>query len=1305
MPDAKEAAPALEKRVLEDSTGTWGTIADAETGRDIAFSIEVLLPERVLTEDGVRCRIVDELPAGMELDLNSIRLSCGQDDVTERFDTRLDNGVLTIGAENLAGLGLVGESILRVDYTARLTSASPVGEGGSVNSARLELETDAESFVTPASRTAVLTYKLELTKVDASDHARTLAGARFVLGRTDGRFALVRDGFLYGWTDNEAAATQLESGPDGRIVVSGLDHGVYTLKETAAPSGYQGLGERVSFELRSDIAFDETAGKGRIVSLEIISGAGSSSGDTTQGALYGLVENVRVPSQIVPATGDSTQDPWPLAALGAILVGGAVFVGCHVRKAARKKYHPAHMAASLLLAAFCLLNHVACAPIRALAHEDGEQPTVFAALPDDDDANTLDGLGTKGEQARKGAVLLRGTRGAAVGVENESDIPRSTENSYINVLNMSRENAYVMVNDTENFACSVDSPTNTYINWSFEAPAYTGELGQSISSMVLYRGSAGTHGANDDVWGIDTIADTTGDGLVAIWFKDAGVLSDTGEPVSMLLKLTQYQIAPNYPDYYYRMEGNGCVETVSSYRDYRGSSTLGVPLLYIFQSAGANQTDPANARVWMNSVWCSGQMWSVSFYRSSEVPGGFTADRGYSIGSLGLSDDLLVSTATNGESYLARQYCYDLDIAGIRWLNENGSYSSTSPYVTPGNEFYHYGGAYLTRSGAESFSWTSGTVGSTYLSNASNLKSESYGNYSYWLHDPTKPEGGTTTGLRWKSAGDNHNTDWRNALASDILPSSSFAWVGTECATGINLNSQFTGTGSLRLCKSVDDGSSQAFPFAITLESPSYASGTLAWETLPGSFSYRIVDAGGAAVDSGTLQSGDTFNLSHGQTLQVTGIPEGTRYTVKELSHEGYQPAQESATGPLVSDEFVGTIVNGAESGLDITNVRMYAPADWSIVKQGDSGETLAGAEFTLCFYGDASDSSPTRRWILRSDADGRVVLDEAHLVEGDDFYRDKNGVIGLPLGVLTVEETVAPEGYLRDSQIRSYEIRDAGGSLECTVPHELLVGNTRITGTLEVSKEVRGTGADSDREFSFIVRFTLGGEPLSGVFGGETIADGSVTFALRAGESKMFTGIPAGCAFEVSEEETSGYQVEWSGNSGTITANSTATAVATNTYAASGTARLLLTKTYDSDGPALADEQFGFELHKGSPDGPLVQSTACDADGNIRFDLTFDQESAGMTHTYYVVEVNDGQSGVDYDTHAARVDVSVTDNGDGTLATDVTYTDATFTNSYRSYILPETGLGGVVGSLALGTSLVVGTVVSFVRMRRLGRI
>ena len=87
----------------------------------------------------------------------------------------------------------------------------------------------------------------------------------------------------------------------------------------------------------------------------------------------------------------------------------------------------------------------------------------------------------------------------------------------------------------------------------------------------------------------------------------------------------------------------------------------------------------------------------------------------------------------------------------------------------------------------------------------------------------------------------------------------------------------------------------------------------------------------------------------------------------------------------------------------------------------------LDEAQFTLRYY-DAQTDNPTGNakytWIFRTafDDEGKAIVkfDRAHFVEGDsiDTLTNSAGLFFLPLGTFTIEETLAPKLYARDTVV-----------------------------------------------------------------------------------------------------------------------------------------------------------------------------------------------------------------------------------------------------------------------------------------------
>jgi hypothetical protein len=95
---------------------------------------------------------------------------------------------------------------------------------------------------------------------------------------------------------------------------------------------------------------------------------------------------------------------------------------------------------------------------------------------------------------------------------------------------------------------------------------------------------------------------------------------------------------------------------------------------------------------------------------------------------------------------------------------------------------------------------------------------------------------------------------------------------------------------------------------------------------------------------------------------------------------------------------------------------------------------TLEGAEFEVRYYdntdGDVS-GTPKRTWTLRTGADGRATLDEAHKASGDALYTDSAGAPTTPLGTVSVTETKAPKGYLLSDASAHVDKVTADGTAE----------------------------------------------------------------------------------------------------------------------------------------------------------------------------------------------------------------------------------------------------------------------------------
>ena len=237
--------------------------------------------------------------------------------------------------------------------------------------------------------------------------------------------------------------------------------------------------------------------------------------------------------------------------------------------------------------------------------------------------------------------------------------------------------------------------------------------------------------------------------------------------------------------------------------------------------------------------------------------------------------------------------------------------------------------------------------------------------------------------------------------------------------------------------------------------------------------------------------------------------------------------------------------------------------------------------------------------------------------------------------------------------------------------------------GTLKISKAVQdATDVSAQKEFSFKLTLTTPeGEPEGGTFvytvtdaAGAQVATGTVgngdTVKLRGGQTATITGIPSETTYKVTEAKAAGFKkTDSTGATGMIRAGEerTANASFTNTYNATGKAYLKAKKVLE--GRKLKAKQFTFDVV--DADGNTVVTARNGADGTVNFGaIKYGLADVGHTYTYTIRERNAGAAGYTYSSEEFTAQVTVSDNGDGTLKSEVSYDGGeapTFINEYHA--------------------------------------
>ena len=267
----KAATPKVAKHVLEDSTAAWGKAADAMVADDLYWRLSATVPAVLTAYDAYTVQFVDTMGAGLDPSkvAASMRMyvaagadggfdvvACeggnvgstpakGWTDITSRCKVSVEGNAFTVRTGDLiAALGgadafTSGARVVAV-YNAPLGANCNRGATkGNPNEVFLryprsplaDQSGDAGFTRTPSDDATAYTWGLSLIKRSSSDD-KPLAGAKLRIIDDRGRI-LTTDG---SWsTDTDAYVT---SGADGHVELSGVDAGVYTVEEVAAPKGY-----------------------------------------------------------------------------------------------------------------------------------------------------------------------------------------------------------------------------------------------------------------------------------------------------------------------------------------------------------------------------------------------------------------------------------------------------------------------------------------------------------------------------------------------------------------------------------------------------------------------------------------------------------------------------------------------------------------------------------------------------------------------------------------------------------------------------------------------------------------------------------------------------------------------------------------------------------------------------------------------------------------------------------------------------------------------------------------------------------
>lgn len=247
----KNGVPTNEKKVKEDSTGTFGKTNDADIGDTVYFQ------STITAQAGAENYVFhDKMTEGLTygsvtgITLNGTQIASGTHTIVS---TGLKDGCTfhVEFAQDFCNTLKANDKIV-ISYTATVNNKAVVGLNGNANDSWLAYGDSSNTKSTPKSETITYTWDVDVLKYANGDESKVLKDAQFVLlNSAKTKVATVVNGKLTGWADVPAAGTDgtitwpantvLTTNDSGKIEIDGLDADTYYLREVKAPDGYNKL--------------------------------------------------------------------------------------------------------------------------------------------------------------------------------------------------------------------------------------------------------------------------------------------------------------------------------------------------------------------------------------------------------------------------------------------------------------------------------------------------------------------------------------------------------------------------------------------------------------------------------------------------------------------------------------------------------------------------------------------------------------------------------------------------------------------------------------------------------------------------------------------------------------------------------------------------------------------------------------------------------------------------------------------------------------------------------------------------------
>ena len=246
--------PAPDKKIV-DAGGSAGQSSNSYGMGDTArFQIGATIPNYPADATSVTFSVTDQPDAGLDVDLNSFKVTNGDVTLTKETDyTVKDNGdhTYTVHFTHNYIVAHPGQTV-SITYGAKVTAVNmETGKVGNKAFGTFSPNPYSQGNVNTEPKDPwAQTYGFSFRKLGDKDAA--LAGAQFTVTDAAGKPVTYVDASGTAHTDGVVA-----SDSNGYVYVNGLKAGTYKVSETKVPSGYQKVAD-FTVELSADSARSDT---------------------------------------------------------------------------------------------------------------------------------------------------------------------------------------------------------------------------------------------------------------------------------------------------------------------------------------------------------------------------------------------------------------------------------------------------------------------------------------------------------------------------------------------------------------------------------------------------------------------------------------------------------------------------------------------------------------------------------------------------------------------------------------------------------------------------------------------------------------------------------------------------------------------------------------------------------------------------------------------------------------------------------------------------------------------------------------